>query len=222
MNESFNPVQTTPYGMGYKIKSRLWGMVNHTLFRWTPFFMRRTRVMMLKACGANIAWNCSVSGRATIVDPWNLTMGALSSIDDDCCIRCRGRVAIGEKTCISRGVDLLSGSHDISSPNFELKTAPINIGNNVWIATKALVGMGVSIGDGAVIGAKACVFKDVEPWTVVGGNPARKIKERILRMPENGQWGGQIYELKVQSSRFKVESLELARCCSLTERRVAA
>ncbi|MBR6048280.1 MAG: putative colanic acid biosynthesis acetyltransferase [Bacteroidaceae bacterium] len=166
--------------MSYKVKSRLWGIVNHTLFRWTPFFMRRTRVMMLKVCGADIAWNCSVNSRATIIDPWNLTMRSLSSIDEDCCIRCRGHVTIGEKTCISRGVDLLSGSHDITSPNFEMKTAPIVIGDNVWIATKALVSMGVTIGEGAVIGAKACVFKDVEPWTVVGGNPAKFIKKRVI------------------------------------------
>jgi putative colanic acid biosynthesis acetyltransferase WcaF len=182
--ETFNPIQTTPYGMFYKIKSRLWGVINSTLFRWSPFFMRRWRVTLLRLFGANVAWNCSVSRLATIVDPWNLTMGALSSIDEGCCIRCRERVTIGEKTCISRGCDLLSGSHNITSPNFEMKTAPISIGNNVWIATKALVGMGVTIGEGAVVGAGAVVFKDVEPWTVVGGNPAKFIKNRIIKDQE--------------------------------------
>lgn len=183
--EKFNPVQTTPYGLSYKIKSRLWGIINSTIFRWSPFFMRRWRVALLRLFGANIEWNCSVSRLASIVDPWNLTMGALSSIDEGCCIRCRGRVTIGTKTCISRGCDLLSGSHDITSPSFEMKTAPITIGNNVWIATKALVGMGVNIGEGAVVGAKAAVFKDVESWTVVGGNPAKFIKKRIIKDNES-------------------------------------
>lgn len=181
MKNMLNPIQSSPYSFGYKIKSRLWRAINSTVFRWTPFFMRKTRVFILKMFGSTIQWDCSISNKAEIVDPWNLTIGHLSSIDEDCCIRCRGKIIIGEKSCISRGVDLLSGSHNISSSRFELVTAPIIIGDNVWIATKALIGMGVTIGDGAVVGAKAAVFKDVLPWTVVGGNPAKFIKERKIK-----------------------------------------
>lgn len=181
MNTEINPVQTTPYSISYKIKSRLWGIINSTIFRWTPFFMRKTRIALLKAFGAHIDWNCSISNAAKIVDPWNLTMGRLSSIDEDCCIRCRGVIIIGEKTCISRGVDILSGSHNIYSKNFELITAPIIIGSNVWIATKSMVGKGIKIGDGSVVAAYSNVIQDVEPWTVVGGNPAKFIKKRIIQ-----------------------------------------
>jgi putative colanic acid biosynthesis acetyltransferase WcaF len=49
------------------------------------------------------------------------------------------------------------------------------------VATDAFVGMGVTIGEGAVVGARAAVFKDVEPWMVVGGNPAKPIKKRIIK-----------------------------------------
>ena len=51
----------------------------------------------------------------------------------------------------------------------------------VWVAAEAFIGMGVIIGEGAVVGARACVFKNVEPWTVVGGNPAKFIKKRIIK-----------------------------------------
>ena len=132
MQKDFTPVQTSPYTIGYKIKSRIWGLVNSTLFRWTPWFFRKARVALLKLFGAHIEWDCSISGGAEIIDPWNLTMGHLSSIDKDCCIRCRDMVFIGEKTCISRGVYLLTGSHNVMSPNFELITSPIVIGDNVW------------------------------------------------------------------------------------------
>lgn len=216
MSMIFNPVQTTPYSVSYKIKSRLWNVINSTLFRWTPFFMRRTRVALLKLFGANIKWNCSISGKASIVDPWNLTVGEFSSIDEACCVRCRDKVVIGEKTCISRGVDILTGSHNIYSPHFEMVTSPITIGNNVWIATKATVGRGVTIGDGAVIGAQATVFKDVEPWTVVGGNPATPIKKRIIKDIVKPGLGGAIFSLK-----FKVRSLK-SGCAFCSERRVAA
>ena len=143
--------------------------------------MRKTRVCILRMFGANVDWSCSISGKAEIVDPWNLSIGALSSIDMGVCIRCRDQVTIGEKCCISRGAYLLTGSHNIFSPNFEMVTAPITIEDNVWIATKATIGKGVTIGVGVVVAAQAVVIKNVEPWTVVGGNPAKFIKKRDIK-----------------------------------------
>lgn len=180
MSKEFTPVQTTPYSVGYKIKSRLWSLVNVTLFRWTPWFMRKTRVAMLRAFGANVDWSCSVSGDADIVDPWNLTMGELSSIDQGCCIRCRGKVTIGKKCCLSRCVELLSASHNINTAHFEMVTSPITIEDNCWIATRCIIGKGITIGEGSVVAAGSVVVKDVEPWTVVGGNPAKFLKTREI------------------------------------------
>lgn len=56
----------------------------------------------------------------------------------------------------------------------------IRIGARAWIAARAFVGPGVTIGDGAVVGACSCVVRDVLPWTVVAGNPARPVKTRVL------------------------------------------
>lgn len=190
MSQEFNPVQTSPYSVGYKIKSRLWGVINSTIFRWTPFFMRKARVAMLRMVGANIDWSCSVSGSAEIVDPWNLTMGELSSIGDNCSIRCRGQVVIGKRCCISRCVDILSGSHNIFSKTFELVTAPVVIEDNVWIATKAMIEKGVTIGKWAVVGAGTIVNKDVPKFAIVEGNPGQvcafrfKLSEILELCPE--------------------------------------
>lgn len=181
MDIEFKPVQTTPFSLRYKIKSRLWAAINGTLFRWTPWFMRRTRVAMLKAFGANIEWDCSISGGAEIVDPWNLTMGHLSSIDKDCCIRCRAQITMGNRACISRGVFLMTGSHDIESPHFNLVTKPIVIGDGVWVATGAKILPGVTLSNMSVVGAGAVVVKSTEANDVVGGNPARFIKKRIIK-----------------------------------------
>lgn len=180
MRKAFNPIQTMEYGIGYKIKSRLWLLVNMTIFRWTPYFMRKTRVALLKLFGANVQWNCSINRKAEIIDPWNLTMGSLSSLAEDTCLRCRDRIIIGEKVCVARGVYLLTGSHDISDSTFKMITAPIVIGDCAWIATKAMIGKGVYIGEGAVVAAYSNVVKSIEPWTVVGGNPAKFIKKRVI------------------------------------------
>ena len=175
------PVQTTPYSVRYKIKSRLWGLVNITLFRWTPFFMRKYRVALTRMFGADIDWSCSLDSTATIIDPWNLKMGRLSSLGEYCCIRCRAKVTIGEQCCIGRDVYILTASHNINSPYFEMITAPITIGNNVWVATRSTISKGITIGNGAVIGAESLVTHDVAPWTVVGGNPAKFLKNRVIK-----------------------------------------
>ena len=86
-------------------------------------------------------------------------------------------VKIGANTTVSQGAYLCTASHDISDSLNPLVTAPIIVKDQAWIATDAFVGMG----QGAVIGARACVFKDVEPWTVVGGNPAKFIKRREIK-----------------------------------------
>ena len=177
---SYTPTQTTPFGIVYKLKSRFWGLTNATLFRWSFFFMRKYRVAILKLFGAKIDWSCSIDRTATVIDPWNLSMGRMSSIGEYACIRCRGKISIGKNCCIGRDVYLLSASHDISSPTFDMISAPISIEDNVWIAPRSTIGKGVTIGEGAVIAAEANVIKDVEPWTVVGGNPAKPIKKRVI------------------------------------------
>ena len=90
-------------------------------------------------------------------------------------------VHIGRFATVSQGAFLCTASHDITSRNHELITAPICIEDQAWIGAGAFVGMNVIVHEGAVVGARAAVFKSVDPWTVVGGNPAKFIKKRIIR-----------------------------------------
>jgi putative colanic acid biosynthesis acetyltransferase WcaF len=90
-------------------------------------------------------------------------------------------ITIGANTTVSQGAYLCTASHDVTNPLNPLITAPIVIEDQAWIGARAFVGMGVTIGQGAVVGATASVFKDVEPWTIVGGNPAKFIKKRTLQ-----------------------------------------
>ena len=89
-------------------------------------------------------------------------------------------ITIGEQATVSQGAYLCTASHDITDPKNHLVTAPIVVESQAWIGAKAYVAMGVTIGEGAVVGATASVYKDVEPWTVVGGNPAKFIKKRVI------------------------------------------
>ena len=82
INDKFDPVQTTPFSIAYKIRSRIWGIVNATFFRWNFFFMRKYRVAILRSFSAKVDWSCSIDRTATIIAPWNLTMGEKSSIGE--------------------------------------------------------------------------------------------------------------------------------------------
>lgn len=90
-------------------------------------------------------------------------------------------IVVADQATISQGVRLCTASHDISSRTMELSTAPIRIAENSWVSGWSIILPGVTIGEGAVVAAGAVVTKDVEPWTVVGGNPAKFIKKRVLR-----------------------------------------
>ena len=90
-------------------------------------------------------------------------------------------IIIDEQVTISQGARLCTAGHDISSRIMELTYAPIHSCANVWVAAWSTILPGVTLGEGAVIAAGAVVTKDVDPWSVVGGNPAKFIKKRILR-----------------------------------------
>ena len=90
-------------------------------------------------------------------------------------------ISIGELSCIGKDVDLLTGSHDIECSTFDLVTRPITIGNGCWIATASTILPGVSVGDYSVVAAGSVVTKNVEEHSVVGGNPAKFIKKRIIK-----------------------------------------
>jgi putative colanic acid biosynthesis acetyltransferase WcaF len=93
-------------------------------------------------------------------------------------------VTLGDDVTVSQQSHLCAAGHELHHVNSKdngLIVAPITIESRAWVAADAFIGMGVTVGEGAVVGARAAVFKDVEPWTVVGGNPARFIKKRELQ-----------------------------------------
>ena len=139
--------------------------------------------MLMRLFRAKVGY-CNVFRTAKIWAPWNLEIGDWVVISEDCDVYCVDKLRIGDRTTISQGVFLCCASHDITSQTMELTYAPITIGCDVWIAARAIILPGVTIGDGAVIAAGSVVTKDVAAWTVVGGNPAKFIKKRMLKENE--------------------------------------
>lgn len=87
-----------------------------------------------------------------------------------------GGITIDDNVQIAPGVTMLTANHDIEHMNI-LKTAPITIKEGAWVGARAILLPGVTISEHAIVGAGAVVTKDVEPYSVVGGNPAKLIKK---------------------------------------------
>lgn len=107
----------------------------------------------------------------------HLTLGKGSFINSDCKIRCHQEITIGEGCAISHDFTVLdSDAHEIEGSK---KMSSVHIGNHVWIGTRVTILKGVTVGDGAVIAAGAVVVNDVPSCSIVGGVPAKVIKEKV-------------------------------------------
>lgn len=162
-------------------KRIVWHIVNSTIFRLFPgSIFKWWRNMILRLFGAKIDKDALIYSSSKIYAPWNLRIGR-ACIGPNTQLYNKAPIIIGNDCVVSQGSYLCTASHDISSKMLPLVTAPIVIEDFAWIAANVFIGMGVTIGEGAVVGATASVYNNVEAWTVVGGNPAKTIKKRNIQ-----------------------------------------
>jgi putative colanic acid biosynthesis acetyltransferase WcaF len=155
-----------------------WAVVESTLFRmsfhnWYPW-----RAWLLRRFGATVGRKVRIRRTVRIEIPWNLSLGDEVIVGDAVILYALGPITVGPRTLISQYAHLCAGSHDYTIPQYPLLRPPIAIGADAWVAADAFVGPGVTIGNRAIVGARSSVFKDVPSNTIVGGNPARVIRER--------------------------------------------
>jgi len=167
------------YTAGEQLRRVLWG-VAVPLFRLSPRPFFSWRRMLLRLFGARVGRQVHVSPSARIVMPWHLEIGDWTAVGERAVVYALGPVSLGARVTISQNAHLCAGSHDYTRPDMPLIKPPIRIGDQAWVCADAFIGPGVTVGAGAVVAARAVVVKDVPPWVVVAGNPARVVKERQL------------------------------------------
>ena len=111
--------------------------------------------------------------------PWNLRIGGHCWIGEDVWIDNLACVTLGHDVCLSQGAYVCTGSHDYRQPTFDLLVKPVVIEAAAWIAARAVVLPGVTIGRGAVVAAASVVTRDVPPGVIVAGSPSRVIGQRV-------------------------------------------
>jgi maltose O-acetyltransferase len=134
------------------------------------FFYRRA--------GLKIHKTSSIHWRAEFYAPQNIVIGRYCTIGDSSFLDGRSGLIIGDSVNLGSHVTIYTRQHDVDSRDFAEVGGPVTVGDHAWISSHSIVLPGVTIGAGAVVAAGAVVTKDVSPYTLVGGNPARYIRDR--------------------------------------------
>jgi putative colanic acid biosynthesis acetyltransferase WcaF len=156
----------------------IWQVVWLLLYRISPVPFHGWRRFLLRVFGATIEEGAHPYPSARIWAPWNLTMRRHSCLSHFVDCYSVDRIELGIHVTVSQYSYLCTASHDYTSPDMPLITAPIVIGDYAWVTADVFVGPGVRIGDGAVIGARSTITRDVMPWSVVAGSPPKFIRSR--------------------------------------------
>ncbi len=166
------------FSLGNRVRRAVWHLAWGLLASWTPPPLHAWRRFLLRAFGAKIGKGARVYGSARIWYPPHLEMGQYATMGWNVNCYNQGMIVLGDFSTVSQYSHLVAGTHDIDDPGFQLITKPIHIGRHAWVASDAFVGPGVTMGEGAVLGGRAVAFKNLDPWTVYVGNPARAVRQR--------------------------------------------
>ena len=158
----------------------VWNFVYLVFFKYSPRPLHMWRSFILRLFGADIGKGVHVYPKVIIWAPWQLIIGDETGIANGTILYSQGIIKLGKRVVISQGSHLCAGTHDFTKKGFPLITKPITIEDNVWIAAESFIHPGVTIHEGAVIGARSVVTKDIPTWMVCAGNPCKPLKVRIL------------------------------------------
>lgn len=173
----------SPYHPGGTVLKRvLWYYINAAVFKSSLFPFYGLKNALLQLFGAKIGNGVEIKPCVNIKYPWLLTIGNHVWIGEDVWIDNLVMVTIHSNVCISQGALLLTGSHNYKRQTFNLITGKITLEDGVWIGAKAIINQGITAGSHAVLTSGSVATKDLEPYGVYQGNPAVKIRERVLEI----------------------------------------
>lgn len=161
-----------------KLGRLLWRTIWIVLFRPSPRLAHGWRRFILRLFGAKLGDRTFVYPSVQIWAPWNLEMGDDSCLSHFVDCYCVDKVVLGRKATVSQYSFLCTASHNYKEREMPLITAPITICDFAWVTSDVFIGPGVTVGTGAVVGARSTVSNNVEEWTVVTGSPPKVVNRR--------------------------------------------
>jgi putative colanic acid biosynthesis acetyltransferase WcaF len=164
------------------VKQLLWYYLGSPLAMsyWLP--SSGLKVWLLRRFGAVIGNGVRIKPGVRGKFPWRLSVADDCWIGEGAWIDNLAPVRIDSNVCISQGAYLCTGNHDWGQPNFSLRLGSILIEQSAWIGAKAVVGPGVTVGEGAVLTLNSVAHQSLEPWVIYAGNPSKATKKRELSL----------------------------------------
>ena len=167
-----------------KLLRFIWYLLNIILFKSSLFPFSKLKVFLLRLFGSNVGRKVNIKPSVNIKYPWQLTIGDYVWIGENVWIDNLDDVTISSNSCISQGAMLLCGNHNYKSESFDLITGKIVLEEGVWIGAKSIVCPGVTCHSHAVLSAGSIATHDLEAYFVYQGNPAKKIRQRVIESKE--------------------------------------
>ncbi|MBX3382373.1 MAG: hypothetical protein KF864_02585 [Phycisphaeraceae bacterium] len=168
----------SPYPRWEQVARLAWALVEHTLFRFSFPTWYGYRAALLRLFGAKVGANSRIRRTVHFECPWNFSCGDNCALGDHSIIYALGRITLHNRVCLSQYAHLCAGSHDLNSKALPLLRPPITLKDDAWLLADSFVGPSVTLHEGALLGARSSAFRDLEPWSINVGSPARKIKDR--------------------------------------------
>jgi putative colanic acid biosynthesis acetyltransferase WcaF len=180
-----NVNQDTFSGPSFSLMNRLsrllWLVVQSFIFSNIPAPFHKARASLLRLFGAKIGKGAHIYPKVKVWAPWNLEVGEEAGIANGVILYTQGKISIGKRAVVSQNSHLCAGTHDYEQAGMPLVTKPIIIDDYAWVTTEVFIHPGVTIGEGAVVGARSVVNKNLPAWTVCSGHPCKPLKARNWR-----------------------------------------
>ena len=164
------------------LRAFFWRCVGRHLYRLSFHNWYDFRGRLLAWHGATIEPDTKFRRTVRVECPWNLEAGTLAMIGDDVELRAFAPLRIGARAVVSQLCVVTTRCRDPRDPGFKSRDAPVDIGNDAWVAADSVVLPGARIGDGAVVGARSVVEGELPAWRIATGDPAVPRRDR----PWNG------------------------------------
>ena len=162
------------------VKRFIWYYVN-ILFLLNPLNpFSCLKVWILRLFGAKVGKGVVIKPNVNIKYPWNLEVGDYTWIGEKVWIDNLVKVVIGKNVCISQGAMLLCGNHNYKKQTFDLMVASIKLEDGCWVGAKSIVCPGITLHSHSMLGLLSVANHDLESYSVYQGNPAKKVRDRII------------------------------------------
>jgi len=165
---------------GSTLKIILWYFTNILFFKNALNPSNRLKIVLLKLFGAKVGSNITIKPSVNIKYPWNLSIGNNVWIGENVWIDNLAYVKIGNNVCISQGAMLLCGNHNYKKISFDLMIGNIFLNDGCWVGAKSVVCPNVTLNKNSIFSVGSIAVNDLESNGIYQGNPAKKIRTRII------------------------------------------